>query len=78
MGIAWNFESDDFDLLLSRQTSEAVEERLARDLADRARELGSASVEGIPIDASLENPDGRLHIDEQWVRNRAEELLRGF
>lgn len=78
MGITFSFESDDFEQQLDRQSTTAIEERLARTLADRVRETGAESTDGIPIDAQLENPDGRLRIDEAWIRARAEEILRGF
>jgi hypothetical protein len=78
MGIAFNFEADDFEQQLDRQSTTAIEERLARALADRVRESGAESTAGIPLDTDLENPDDRLRIDEAWVRSRAEEILRGF
>lgn len=78
MGIAFNFEADDFEQQLDRQSTTAIEERLARALADRVRESGAASTDGIPLDTDLESPETRLRIDEAWVRERAEEILRGF
>jgi hypothetical protein len=78
MGIAFDFEADDFEQQLDRQSTTAIEERLARALADRVRESGATSTDGIPIDTDLESPETRLRIDEAWVRERAEEILRGF
>jgi len=78
MGIAFDFEADDFEQQLDRQSTTAIEERLARALADRVRESGAESAAEIPLDTDLENPDARLRIDEAWVRSRAEEILRGF
>jgi hypothetical protein len=78
MGIAFSFESDDFEQQLDRQSTTAIEERLARALADQVRETGAESTDGIPVDTRLEDPDGRLRLDEAWIRARAEEILRGF
>ncbi|CAI7654444.1 unnamed protein product [Penicillium discolor] len=74
MGIEIHSNIGDLGDWLQRGAIEAVQEEMAQGLAEHMRELGRSDADAVDLELESDTPD--FPIDADWVRDRANQILR--
>lgn len=78
ISITGGLDPDEFERDVFELAAADAEEQFAQDMAAEARTRGDSNVDHVDIDLSVVgDPDGKIPINSDRIRARANEILRG-